>query len=126
VPIKEKIEKIKVLFADWQARLSLRQGRLNKRGIIVTLVAALTLFGLILVIINMGGFKMKKEAPFLPSPSPTPTEEIFAPSSYATDSAVLAIEEDIDTLEENLLETDLYETGLNPPVLDMEISFQEK
>jgi len=125
VPIKEKIEKIKILFANWQARLLARQGRLNKRGIIVTLAAALVLLGLILVIINMGGFKVKKEVPLLPSPSPTPTEEIFAPSSYATDSAVLAIEEDIDTLEEDLLKTDLYETGLNPPVLDMKVEFRE-
>jgi cytoskeletal protein RodZ len=56
------------------------------------------------------------------SPTPTVTES-FRPSAFASDSAVLSIESDINNLESKLLETDLYETALNPPELDMNVHF---
>lgn len=108
--IKETIERIK--------------GKFSKKFIITILVTILAFFGLIFGLANIKKVQEKGEVVSLPSPSPTPTgEEIITPSAYATDSAILAIEEDLKTLERDLLETDLSEAGLNPPVLDMEVSF---
>ena len=65
--------------------------------------------------------------PSLPVPTPTPFEEkITSPSAYATDSAILKIEENLKTIDQDLQSTDLKETGLNPPVLDMEVKFEEE
>jgi len=63
----------------------------------------------------------------LPTPTPTPfEEEITSPSIYATDSAILKIEADLKTIDQDLQSTDLKEVGLNPPVLDMEVKFEEE
>lgn len=60
--------------------------------------------------------------PVVPSPTPIITEATTRSSSpYATDSAVLKIEEDLKNLDQELQSTDLKEAGLNPPVLDMEV-----
>lgn len=60
--------------------------------------------------------------PVVPSPTPTIIETPVHPSSpYATDAAVLKIEEDLKSLDQELQGTDLKEAGLNPPVLDMEV-----
>lgn len=74
---------------------------------------------------------LKSTQPPEPSPSPTPEptpgeEETASPSAYATDSAILQIETAIGGLEEELKSTDLKETGLNPPVLDMEVEFERE
>jgi len=64
--------------------------------------------------------------PVFPSPSPSPyEEEITNPSVYATDSAVLEIGEKLKGIEQDLDKTDLKETELNPPVLDLEVNFEE-
>lgn len=61
-------------------------------------------------------------APIIPSPTPTVVEALIRPASpYATDAAVLKIEEDLKNLDQELQTTDLKEAGLNPPVLDMEV-----
>lgn len=74
---------------------------------------------------------LKPTQPSAPSSSPTPEptpgeEETASPSAYATDSAILQIEEAVNDLEEELKSTDLKETGLNPPVLDMEVKFEKE
>lgn len=64
--------------------------------------------------------------PVFPEPSPSPyEEEITNPSVYATDSAVLEIGERIKEIDQDLDKIDLKETGLNPPVLDMNVNFEE-
>jgi len=68
--------------------------------------------------------------PSRPSSSPTPTptiseDALSSPSAYATDSAILKIGAELNLIEEKLNVTDLKEAGLNPPVLDMEIEFEE-
>ena len=118
MPIKVIIEKIKAFTASWR-------GKLNRKQLIVIALVILVLLAFILTLLQMKQLLDKRKVTPLPSPSPTPSEEISAPSAYATDSAVLAIEEDLETLEKDLLETNLYETGLNPPVLDMKVEFKE-
>lgn len=62
----------------------------------------------------------------VPSPVPSVTEKPLRPSSpYATDAAILKIEEDLKSLDQELQTTDLKESGLNPPVLDMKVEFNE-
>ena len=58
-----------------------------------------------------------------PTPSLTPTPEIANPSFYATDSAILKIEEDVKKIEEELDSVDIKEKDLIPPALDWEIKF---
>lgn len=45
-------------------------------------------------------------------------------SRYATDSAILKIQEDIKVIESKLQATDLNETGLNPPVLKWDLELE--
>lgn len=118
MPIRAIIEKIR-------ARPAGRQGKLSRKMIDMVLLAVLLFFALLLVLATIKKIQEGEKLTPSPSPTPTPVEEIFTPSSYATDSAVLAIEENIQSIEKDLLETDLYETGLNPPVLDMRVEFKE-
>lgn len=67
----------------------------------------------------------KQAQPATPTPTPF-EEEITSPSIYATDSAILKIEADLKTIDQDLQSTDLKEVGLNPPVLDMEVKFEEE
>lgn len=64
-----------------------------------------------------------------PTPTPTSTpefkEEITVPSPYATDAAILKMEEEIKGVDQELLSTDLKESSLNPPVLEMNIKFEK-
>lgn len=61
-------------------------------------------------------------------PAPTPTSVLpFTPtpiqSGYAGDPVIIKADQDLQNLETDLENTDLSETGLNPPILDMEIQF---
>lgn len=67
----------------------------------------------------------KQAQPVTPTPIPF-EEEITSPSIYATDSAILKIEAELKTIDQDLQSTDLKEVGLNPPVLDMEVEFEEE
>lgn len=55
-------------------------------------------------------------------PSPTPSK-VRLQSRWATDSAVLTIEENLKSLSEELRVVDLKEASLLPPVLDMEVKY---
>lgn len=61
--------------------------------------------------------------PSLLPPTPTPEEKILNPSAYATDAAVLEAEKELEKIENELIETDLYESNLAPPVLDLKVKF---
>lgn len=92
-------------------------------------IFGLSFFALIVLLIILSllipkPVQLSKIAP-TPSPTPTPVEEkITSPSAYATDSAVLKIEQDLKNIDQNLQSTDLKETGLNPPLLDWEVKFE--
>lgn len=86
--------------------------------------------GLLILVIPLLNQSLNRRPSLLPSPSPSPSptpikEEITSPSIYATDSAVLKIEAELKTIESKLQSTDLREKGLNPPVLDMDVNFEE-
>lgn len=88
------------------------------------------LVGLLIVLLILASLLKKpsvspKQTQLL-TPTPTPfEEEITSPSIYATDSAILKIEAELKTIDQDLQSTDLKEVGLNPPVLDMEVEFEE-
>lgn len=76
------------------------------------------------------GFQQGKVTPEVsPTPTQTPTselkEEITSPSPYATDAAILKMEEEIKALDQELLSTDLKESGFNPPALEMKVNFEK-
>ena len=89
-------------------------------GLLVILLAITILFSL----------KQNQPTPTTqatPTPTPTlpPQEEITSPPPYATDAAILKMEEEIKALDQELLSTDLKESGLNPPALEMKITFEK-
>lgn len=89
--------------------------------------------GLLVILLSMAIFFSLQQGKIMPNtkstPTPTPTleikEEITAPSPYATDSAVLKMEEEIKNLDQQITSADLKEAGLNPPVLEMNIKFEK-
>lgn len=87
--------------------------------------------GFLILLLVFASF-FRHPGPPVPPPTPTPTstptpieEKIASPSAYATDSAILRVEADLGIIEEKLQSTDLREASLNPPVLDMDINFEE-
>ncbi len=61
----------------------------------------------------------------VPQATPSPEEKIFNPSRYATDSAILKIEEDLKSVEKELNDLEVNEVDLLPPKLDFEINFDK-
>ena len=59
------------------------------------------------------------------TPTPTPSKEIASPSAYATDSAVLKIEEKLNEIGLNLDQTNLKENDLRLPIIDLDVNFEE-
>lgn len=61
----------------------------------------------------------------IPQATSFPEEKIFNPSRYATDSAVLKIEEDLKSVEKELNDLEINEVDLLPPKLDFDINFEK-
>lgn len=108
----------------WQ-RLKTKVKSLNKKYYYIG--AGVFVFLILILIIARSSLRISQfKPPTFPSPSPSPfEEEITNPSAYATDSAVLDIENKLKEIDQDLDKVDLKETGLNPPVLDMEVNFEE-
>lgn len=64
----------------------------------------------------------KNTKPEQPVTTIMPTET-RPPSRWATDSGVLEVEESLKTISNELKAVDLKESGLLPPLLDMQIKF---
>lgn len=97
---------------------------------LLIIILVLTVISLVLAIIQITLLYQQTGRKVLPTPTPTPslapiTVRIATPSAYATDSAILEIKTNLETIETDLRETDIRETGLHPPVLDMEVEFEE-
>jgi cytoskeletal protein RodZ len=100
----------------------LKKGKLILIVVLIILAVALLISGLIILSNQQPATTNNNQQP---SPTPTPTPEyVTNPSPYATDSAILEIEENIKSLEKHLQETDLKETGLTPPIIDLNVSFK--
>lgn len=98
-----------------------------KFPIIVSLFSALAI-----IILSLGSLFFQREQPKLtPPPLPTPTIPPFippfsaTPSAWATEAGVLKIEEDLRNLESDLGITDLSESSLSLPILDMNVNFEK-
>ncbi len=61
----------------------------------------------------------------VPQTTAFPEEKIFNPSRYATDSAILKIEEDLKSVEKELNDLEINEVDLLPPKLDFELNFDK-
>lgn len=99
-------------------------GKVTKKQIIM-----LSTFFIVFVILLVLGIifrdKIQNIVP-LPSPTPTATPVVATPtpSRYATDSGVLKIEADINTLDGELSGVDLEESNIKPRPLDFDINFK--
>lgn len=91
-------------------------------------------FAFAIVLLILAGI-IKSFKPQAPKATPTPTAQsstplptpqgIGSPSRYATDSAVLKIDEDIKNLQTKLEGTDLEESNLRPPDINFFVSFTQ-
>jgi hypothetical protein len=131
-------EKEEIITQDFEAQIPEEEENINRWQKIKTKVKNIKkkylflglgggLFLIIIIIFVTSSLQFSQfKPPAIPSPSPSPyEEEILNPSAYATDSAVLEIENKIKDINQQLENTDLKETGLNPPVLDMKVNFEE-
>lgn len=100
----------------------------QQKIIITVLVLVITSLGLAILGVVYSG-QLLKWGKTAPSPGkPTPSQELekaASPSAYATDSEILKIKANLKEIEKELGETKLYEAGLLPPVLDMEVELEE-
>lgn len=97
--------------------------------VIVGIVFVFSLFLLLVTALAKGGkggtVNVAPVATTVPvSGSPLPQVEISNPSRYATDSAVLKIESDVDNLSKEMDAVDLRQSNLRVPTLDFNIKFQ--
>lgn len=111
-------------------RLPGGKGGYVARIVKVVLVALFIIFLAIIVYAAIMQLKRKQEiSEQLPIsvPSTTPPKEVKPTHPvYANDSAILEIETDIRALDSELISTDLEEANLNPPLLDLKITFEEQ
>lgn len=73
-------------------------------------------------------FKAKIRLPLvaLPTASPTPLPPVATPtpSKYATESAVIKIQEDMNALDQDLNKVELDESNIKPKPLDFDVVFK--
>ncbi|OGY15548.1 MAG: hypothetical protein A2784_01070 [Candidatus Chisholmbacteria bacterium RIFCSPHIGHO2_01_FULL_48_12] len=60
----------------------------------------------------------------LPTPLPTVPPPARSPSPWATDSAILLTQSALASLSVQIDQTDMAETDLAPPLLDLNVSFE--
>lgn len=96
-----------------------------KKIIIIAIVVFIVLV-LLLVGVSILSRLMKPKPVAISSPTPEATfiPATPTPSRYATDSAVLDIEKNIETLDKELSEVDLDEVNLKPRALKWEVTFK--
>jgi hypothetical protein len=133
-PSKPTIQSVaKLYFQKGKEFLTLAKGRLNedpKMRKLLTLTGGA--FGVIILLFILGAVAQNviKRAAVKPTPTPTseasaaPVPTLFNPSRYATDSAVLALEESVRGINRDAESLDIREYNLRPPDLDFDINFQ--
>ena len=128
IPIKEKGALLWQKTKDKVNNLPFKDKLPTSKNKKIALIIGIILFLMIIILVIISStYRTSQFKPsILPSPSPNPyEEEIKNPSNYATDSAILGVEEKVKEINQELDQTDLKETGLNPPILDMEVNFEE-
>jgi hypothetical protein len=60
----------------------------------------------------------------LPTPPPTTAPPARSPSPWATDSAILLTQSALASLSAQIDQTDMAETDIAPPLLDLNVSFE--
>ena len=124
-PIKEKINNkyLKVINNQWM--------KLNPAIRKVIMVTGF-IFGLLLIVAIVFSISTKSNGKVKSTPTPSSNIEqsplpeiIINPSRYATDSAVLAAEENIKNIEKEIGSTVINDLKLAPPNLLWEINFED-
>lgn len=93
----------------------------------VIIVAGLFLVILLLLVLVMLFGKRTKTPTLTPTPTPisaSPTPQVILNASrYATDSGVLKIESDLNSIQKQLDQTDVKQSDLKIPDMDFNINF---
>ncbi len=88
--------------------------------------ASLVVLMLLLSLVLPGKRRRVSSVKTTPAPVLAPTPEAISnPSRYATDSAILKIEEDLAGVEKDLDSLEVNEINLLPPRLDFDINFEK-
>ena len=103
----------------------------NKRNkmlkVLIMVAIGLFIFLIILAVLVNLRKKTVKEAVF-PEPSITVTPPAKVKPThpvYASDPSILAIEEKVRAIDQELINADIEEDRLSPPVLDLDINFEQ-
>ena len=88
-----------------------------------------SLFGVLLILALILFFSQLRSrnqplATPLPTLKPAPSLAPTSPSPFATDSAVLDLEQKLNQLSQDQDQTDMTETNLFPPTLDLDVNFE--
>lgn len=113
MPTKSKFENIKEFF------------RSNEKAMKIILVSVLVIFFLILVAVAFDSLKKTNRGNTSVKPTPTPPQIQDRPSAYANDPEVLASEQDINQIDKMLSETNLQESAMLPPKIDLKVEIKE-
>ena len=113
MPTKSISDKIKEFFHS------------NEKAFKVILISLLIISFLILVSVAFNSLKRAGQQTQAPEPTPTPPAIPERPSAYADDPEVLASESEINEIEKLLKDTNLNESILLPPKIDLKIDIEE-
>lgn len=106
-------------------------GDYAKKRLLISLGGIVFILFVLMLVFGSNG--AGRRLPYFNTPTPIPTEStptpmvlpISSPSAYATDSAILNIEKNIESLENSLAHTELKEGNLQPPPLDWNINMNK-
>jgi hypothetical protein len=97
----------------------------------ITVVAIAVMFSLIFLLLILTSLLGKKQIAIIATPSPSPISVTPIPnvilnaSRYATDSAVLKIESDLNGIQKQLDSSDVKQSDLSLPNMDFNINFNQ-
>lgn len=88
------------------------------------LIITSTLLTLLFIILKTYSFKPLPPPQPLPTPVSSPQIPTLPPSPFATDAAILDLNLRLTSLQTTLNQTDMEESSLLPPPLDLNVTFE--
>lgn len=101
------------------------QSRINKKIALAVGIAFLVILVIVVLLSPKSGIKINNRAIITPPLAIVTVTPGIAPTRWASDSAVLKIENDNRDLLNNIGNTDLSEPALSLPNVDMKVDFQK-
>lgn len=117
VVVKKTPKEMIMLFVD---------GLKQKKKLLIIPIVIVVLLIVLMVGANLLSRMRNNQAVIVPTPTPEATQPPVTPppTRYATDSAVLEIEKNVNGLDTELSQVDIDEVNLKPRALQWEVKFE--